>query len=277
MTDVDDTVKSSGGVAIGNVYLGGVDARFPRGVFYPGVFQFGVELSMHSCSEQNFSALPMAILTARAEELKLFLEISPKSSICQNYKKAAEKRKSVWGVGPVLYGRLREWIVQPEMANRKFDNFKKLMELNRNKKVGGYVFIGDTGLYDRQAGEMMCNYAPNHIKAVFLHDVGTREKPGSHLSTLPSDYLCNGVPIVHFRTYIGAAVKAMSLGLLSKEGLGRVAEAVERDIRKLKFITRASRNEFEMDLMTAQKYQEEDSVSELIDLVKKDIDRVKRR
>ena len=49
ITDIDDTIKSSGGVAIlpgvAGTYLGGVDTSYSRGTFYPGVFQFGLELS----------------------------------------------------------------------------------------------------------------------------------------------------------------------------------------------------------------------------------------
>ena len=45
VTDIDDTVKSSGGVTIGGVPLGGVDCSYERGAFYPGVFQFGLELA----------------------------------------------------------------------------------------------------------------------------------------------------------------------------------------------------------------------------------------
>jgi hypothetical protein len=33
---VDDTIKSSGGVKIGDVALGGIDTQYERGEFYPG-------------------------------------------------------------------------------------------------------------------------------------------------------------------------------------------------------------------------------------------------
>lgn len=46
--DIDDTLKSPGGVKIGGVALGGIDVQYPRGEFYPGVFQFMWELSLYS-------------------------------------------------------------------------------------------------------------------------------------------------------------------------------------------------------------------------------------
>lgn len=48
VSDIDDTLKSSGGVQIGGVALGGIDVQYARGEFYPGVFQFMWELSLFS-------------------------------------------------------------------------------------------------------------------------------------------------------------------------------------------------------------------------------------
>ena len=48
VSDIDDTLKSSGGVKIGGVALGGIDVQYDRGEFYPGVFQFMWELSLYS-------------------------------------------------------------------------------------------------------------------------------------------------------------------------------------------------------------------------------------
>mmetsp|Transcript_6404 Transcript_6404/g.9837 ORF Transcript_6404/g.9837 Transcript_6404/m.9837 type:complete len:268 (-) Transcript_6404:12-815(-) len=197
MTDIDDTVKSSGGKEIAGVYLGGIDKRYPRGTFYPAVFQFGLELSRNGLKDTE-TPFRIAVLTARAEELKIFLEITETSPIARGYKSAAVKSGIEWGVGRILYGSLREWIFQEEMANRKFDNFLKLKEEIRGEDVGGYIFIGDTGLYDRNAAERMCMESGSDMLAIFLHDVGTKKESDS---TIPqSDYICNGVPILHFKT-----------------------------------------------------------------------------
>ena len=109
ITDVDDTLKSSGGVKVGSVALGGVDVQYSRGVVYPGVFQFMFELT-------NFKTeMPMtlAVLTARAEEFKTVLELKPASSLCVKAAEAGAKAGiEGWGVGPVLYGSVAEWIYQ---------------------------------------------------------------------------------------------------------------------------------------------------------------------
>ena len=71
ITDIDDTIKSSGGVAIplgdeAQIYLGGVDTSYARNAFYPGVFQFGLELASHTAKPRD-PPNKMAVLTARAE------------------------------------------------------------------------------------------------------------------------------------------------------------------------------------------------------------------
>ena len=66
VTDIDDTIKSSGGVNIGGIALGGVDISYERNSFYPGVFQFGLELASHTAKPRD-PPNKMAVLTARAE------------------------------------------------------------------------------------------------------------------------------------------------------------------------------------------------------------------
>ena len=87
VTDIDDTVKSSGGVAIAGIALGGVDTSFTRNSFYPGVFQFGLELASAG-SRKNPNKI--AVLTARAEEFKWALEIKQSSKLCSRYRQAGE-------------------------------------------------------------------------------------------------------------------------------------------------------------------------------------------
>lgn len=65
VTDIDDTIKSSGGVAVGNIPLGGVDVSYQRGSVYPGVFHFAAALAAQSAGPPA----PVAVLTARAEEV----------------------------------------------------------------------------------------------------------------------------------------------------------------------------------------------------------------
>jgi len=92
VSDIDDTLKSSGGVQVAGVTLGGVDVQYDRGDFYPGVFQFMWELSSYSVTlnqryaefraekagmkneslDTRMSPPKVAVLTARAEEFKVY-------------------------------------------------------------------------------------------------------------------------------------------------------------------------------------------------------------
>ena len=72
ITDIDDTVKSSGGVKFGGIPLGGIDTQYRRGLFYPGVFRFMLELASYATTE---APLSVAVLTARAREFLFALEV----------------------------------------------------------------------------------------------------------------------------------------------------------------------------------------------------------
>mmetsp|Transcript_40209 Transcript_40209/g.91066 ORF Transcript_40209/g.91066 Transcript_40209/m.91066 type:complete len:321 (-) Transcript_40209:441-1403(-) len=223
ITDIDDTVKSSGGIALAGIPLGGVDTSVTRNSFYPGVFQFGLEVAMASA---RFGSLPepMAILTARAREFKWALEIKQSSKLCTSYRMAGEERGLAgWGVGPVLYGSVQEWICQERKGWRKFENFKLLQEV-ANKKTK-YVFIGDNGSSEKdlEAAQMIIEAFPGKMRAVFIHAVSGTEQP----APLPEDEMIEGVEILYFRTYPTAALKAAKAGLLSANAVERVCEAAE--------------------------------------------------
>lgn len=112
VTDIDDTIKSSGGVAIAGIALGGVDTSYSRGAFYPGVFSFAAELASQPARRGRPPA-DVAVLTARAREFIAFLEIKQSDKLCLGFRRAGEAcGHSEWGVGPVLYGSVQEWICQ---------------------------------------------------------------------------------------------------------------------------------------------------------------------
>jgi len=111
ISDVDDTLKSSGGVKIGDVALGGIDVQYSRGEFYPGVFQFMLELSLSSitttATDDKIYPPKVAVLTARAVELKAALELKEDSKLAKEFRKTGENHSPSidnWGLGPVLYG-----------------------------------------------------------------------------------------------------------------------------------------------------------------------------
>ncbi len=228
VTDIDDTVKSSGGLAIGDIPLGGVDTSYTRDTFYPGVFAFGAELAAHSAGSGEQPAR-MAVLTARAEEFKYFLEIKQSSKLCVGFRKAGEALGlSDWGVGPVLYGSVLEWVCQERKGWRKFENFKLLRELNGADTT--YVLVGDNGKSekDEEAAQRIVAACPGAVQAVFIHAVSGTQQP----APLPQDTAIRGVPMRYFRTYASAAAKAHRLGLVSAEGARRVLDAVEREMRE---------------------------------------------
>ena len=220
LSDVDDTLKSSGGVSVGSVALGGIDTQYSRGITYPGVFNFMVEVSKGGGGEP----MNIAVLTARAEEFKAALELKPTSPLCV---KAAAAASSAgypgWGVGPVLYGSVAEWINQPNKGRRKFANFEALK--SQGFEGVRYVYVGDTGEYDGECGEQMLRYYPESVLAVFLHVVSSEPRPA-----MPLDKIVNGRPILFFRTYAGAATKAWEAGLISREAVERVVEQCYKDL-----------------------------------------------
>jgi hypothetical protein len=218
ISDVDDTLKSSGGVNIGGVALGGIDVQYARGEVYPGVAEFYLHLSLHPVANV---APKVAILTARAEEFKSFLELKESSKVAQALAKAGRKANvSDWGLGPVLYGSVAEWIAQDRKGLRKFSNFERLLSQDPSGSVMRYVYVGDTGELDQEAGENMLLEYPEVVQAVFLHVVSDRPYP-----RIPAPKLINGRPVVFFRTYVGAAVAAVQLGLMTEGGLRAVVDA----------------------------------------------------
>ena len=135
-------------------HSGGIDVQYSRGDFYPGVFQFMWELSLYSVTmnqqyyeehliERGGDATPrkleltppkVSVLTARAEEFKAALEIKDESKLAQAFRKTGESSKTNptkdWGVGPVLYGSVSEWIIQYKKGHRKFNNFERPESVN---------------------------------------------------------------------------------------------------------------------------------------------------
>jgi hypothetical protein len=229
ISDVDDTLKSSGGVNVAGVALGGIDVQYERGDFYPGVAEFMLEISRHGLSDEDSRSPPkVAILTARAEEFKVALEIKENSKLAVAMRTAGERAGiSNWGVGPVLYGSVAEWIIQFRKGLRKFTNFERLIQQDPTGTILQYVYVGDTGELDQEAGETMLREYPEVVKAVFLHVVSDQIDPPP---IIPSPKFINGRPLVFFKTYVGAAVDAVQLGFMGPCGLESVIEAAKEKL-----------------------------------------------
>ncbi|CAN0275196.1 unnamed protein product, partial [Discosporangium mesarthrocarpum] len=240
VTDIDDTVKSSGNARLAGIPLGGIDAQYKRGTFYPGVFQFALELARYQIPPGE-TPLAVAVLTARARELLFALEIGEDHPISVAYRSCGDANGvPSWGLGPVLYGSVQEWICTKRKGWRKMENFTRLLEKDdaevprdlsgKGKRQaiaeGGYIFVGDTGEGDTVAGNSMCAEYPELMRAVFLHFVSNSRCQGGLI--LPEDRLVEGVPVAYFRTYVGASVKAVKLGLMGRDGMERVIASAKK-------------------------------------------------
>ena len=181
VVDVDDTVKSSGNVRILDIPLGGIDAQYERGEFYPGVCDFCFELASARSDPE-----PVAVLTARAEEFAFALKLDDDDKVVKTFRDCGRRRNVEWGVAPdrVLYGSAHEWVFQDFKGWRKFLNFQILVE---RFPQSSFVFVGDTGELDGQAGELMCYKYPELMECA----VAARRWPDK----VPSSYEVNGVPV----------------------------------------------------------------------------------
>ena len=229
ISDVDDTLKSSGGVNVAGVTLGGIDVQYTRGDFYPAVAEFMLQVSLGGERDTDTTTsvrrvpAKVAILTARAEEFKLTLELKDDSALAVAFRKAGEAvGVEGWGLGPVLYGSVAEWIVQDRKGLRKFSNFERLLQQDPTGTIFQYVYVGDTGELDQEAGETMLREYPEVVKAVFLHVVSN--EPGGGVPVPPPKFI-NGRPLIFFRTYVGAAIAAVQVGFMTLNGLEQVMQA----------------------------------------------------
>jgi hypothetical protein len=112
VVDIDDTLKSSGGLTLAGIPLGGVDTQYARGSFYPGVFRFLLALSKHGLPD-GAAPLNVAVLTARAQELKWALQLKPSDPLCQALAGCGvNEGHPAWGFEKVMYGSVREWVLQ---------------------------------------------------------------------------------------------------------------------------------------------------------------------
>jgi hypothetical protein len=233
VTDIDDTIKSSGGLALGGIPLGGVDTSYARDTFYPGVFQFGLELACSGVRLPGAVPPKVAVLTARAEEFRFALEIRESDELCARFREAGESRGlRDWGVGPVLYGSVAEWVCQERKGQRKRENFRLLRSAAKRPARSRYIFIGDNGASEKdlEAAQLIVSDFPGSLKAVFLHAVAA---DASQPAPLAEDADIDGVPLLYYRTYPTAAVKAARLGLLSRLAALRVLHAAEEDLARL--------------------------------------------
>ncbi|AGC45778.1 hypothetical protein MYSTI_04485 [Myxococcus stipitatus DSM 14675] len=209
LSDIDDTF-----------YANLKDTRYPSKTVYPGVLAFYAEL------DRGPGLIPgregdLTFVTARPMDPLGAVENLTFDSLRKH------------GVPPhvVLSGSLTHLLGNSRIAAKKFDNFQRYARIFPEY---GFVFVGDSGQGDVEFGDKMLSAAPHGVHAVFIHDVV--ETPEATRRTWRDKR------IYFFDTYVGAALEAFALGLISRDGLARVAIAARESMEGIAFTSAAQRD-----------------------------------
>ena len=210
-SDVDDTF-----------YVNWVDARYPKKTVYPGVRDFYREL------DRGPGEIP-----DRDGDL-LFLSARPydRAGVAESATHALMRENDV-GPVTVLSGDFLHIVGNDAIADKKLFNWKQLRQLYPEYDS---VFIGDSGQGDAIFGAR----AAADLEAVFIHDVTNMSDADKAAAAAKGIFV--------FDTYVAAATEAFRGGLISRDGLLRVAESAKRELATIPFDSEAQRVARESDL-----------------------------
>lgn len=198
LSDIDDTFYSSL-----------KDKRYPEKTVYPGVLAFYDELDRGPLESSPDPLGDLTYITARPGEFTgIVKDMTHRSLRERGVKEAA-----------VLVGSLTGLINHEKMAAKKYENFEQYAAIYPEYN---FSWLGDSGQGDAILGEKMRDGYSDRVKGVFIHDV---------VATPPQERAAlreKGIRV--FDTYLGAAVEAHELGLISDQGLTRIAEATQADL-----------------------------------------------
>ncbi|GEN10613.1 Uncharacterized conserved protein [Myxococcus fulvus] len=216
LSDIDDTF-----------YANLKDSRYPSKTVYPGVLAFYAEL------DRGPGIIPgregdLTFVTARPMDPLGAVENLTFDSLRKH------------GVPPhvVLSGSLTHLLGNSRIATKKFDNFLRYV---RCFPEYSFVFVGDSGQGDVEFGDRMLQHAPEAVHAVFIHDVVDTPE------TTRRAWLDKRIHF--FDTYVGAAVDAFAVGLISRDGLARVALAARESMEGIAFTSAAQRDARKTELL----------------------------
>jgi uncharacterized protein DUF2183 len=223
LSDIDDTFLANW-----------VDARYPPKTVYPGVLQFYRELDRGP-----------GIIPGREGDLT-FISARPRDPLgLIEDRTLATLREHGVAHAVMLSGSFTHLLGNARIATMKFENFSRYVQLYPEY---GFVFTGDSGQGDVVFGERMLQEHPDSVRAVFIHDVVAT--PESVRQTWRARR------IFFFDTYVGAAVEAYEVGVISWDGLARVARAAQEDLARVPFTSepqrQARRAELERDVRRAE-------------------------
>lgn len=221
MSDIDDTL-----------FRNWCDERYPPKAVYPGILSLHRELDLGNDGAGRPGDI--TFLTARPGDRPGLVENQTIHTLGQ------------LGVPRcvVLTGTIDNILTNEAIAEGKLAAFGRYRRLYPERK---FVFTGDSGQGDAiVAARMMADHA-DAMRGVFIHDVVHTPDGGR------KDWATKRVPL--FDTYVGAAVHAHNLQLISQAGLQRVAQAAFEELAKLTFATDvirdARRAELQRDIALA--------------------------
>ncbi|MFL5345876.1 MAG: phosphatase domain-containing protein [Hyalangium sp.] len=219
LSDIDDTF-----------YVNLKDHRYPSKTVYPGVRAFYLELDKGAGASPDREG-DLTFLSARPYDRAGIGEGMTRSMLDENGVKTAT----------VLSGDFLHLIGNSSIADKKFDNWQQYKQLFPEYKS---VFIGDSGQGDAIFGAKAVATAPSDMKAVFIHNV-------TNMSAEDRKAMAQKGVFV-FDTYVGAATEAFRRGLITREGLERVASSASVELDTVHFDSReqyaARKSELDRDL-----------------------------
>ncbi len=200
LSDIDDTV-----------FCALHDRRYPKGTLYPGViaFQEALDEGPQDCPR---SVGDLTFVTARPGDVFGIVERHSRSSL----------RHAGAGDLSVLSGSLLSLRTLDAMAAKKVENITRYALIYPEYRL---IFMGDSGQGDVMVGQRLWEEYPSALDAVFIHDVV--DTPQERRDELASQ------KVWFHDTYIGAANKALELGLISAGGHGRVVASAKEALSQI--------------------------------------------
>jgi hypothetical protein len=215
LSDIDDTF-----------YVNLKDNRFPGKTVYPGVRAFYSELDKGAGASADREG-DLTFLSARPYD---------RAGIAEGMTRSMLDEHGVHNA-TVLSGDFLHIIGNESIAEKKFDNWQQYRQLFPEYKS---VFIGDSGQGDAIFGAKAASSAPSDMKAVFIHNV-------THMGADERKAMAQKGIFV-FDTYVGAATEAFRRGLITREGLERVASSAKRELGEVPFSSSAQHAERQAEL-----------------------------
>jgi hypothetical protein len=204
VSDVDDTV------------LAWRDRRFPARTTYPGVVEFYRQLASR----------PYLGVQRRSD--LVFLTARPTDGLGAVEGLTIRALRQCGLRGIVVTGELTALRRHDLMAQKKYESFSRYRQLYPESRM---VFIGDNGQGDLILAERLCTEHREVVPAALIHNVdhGERQITDTGRAAL------HAKGIVLFDTYVGAAVEAYELALITWQGLAAVARAAEAELEAVRF------------------------------------------